>query len=112
MLTSKPLPAAGPQSKLVLLQGLVGFQGSTKLAQSTTEGAQRVQMSGGGDVQVRAESSPIDQFVRWFNLFSADLSTEKKKEALFACHQAATSLIENEWYNDEVKLSQAKATST
>ena len=69
-------------------------------------------MSGGGDVRVKVESNPIDCFVRWFNLFSVDLSTEKKKEALFACCQAATSLIENEWYDNKEKLSKAKATST
>ena len=45
MLTSETLPTAGPQSKLVPPQGLVGFKGSTNLAQSGTEEAQRVQMS-------------------------------------------------------------------
>ena len=69
-------------------------------------------MLGGGDVQVKVESSPIDHFVRWFNAFSVDLSMKKKKEALFACCQAAKSIVENEWYDDEEKLSRAEATST
>ena len=100
MLTSKLLPAAGPESKLIPLQGQVGFKSSMKSTQSVTKDARRIQMSGCGNVQVKVKSSPIDDFVRWFNTFSMDLSIEKK-EVLFACCKAATSLIENEWYDDE-----------
>ena len=102
MLTSKPLPASGSVSKLIL-----------KETQSVSEDTRRVEVSGGDDAQAKykAEPSPVNHFMCKFNTISANLDTEVKKKALFASVEATTSVIESEWY-DEKESNAGEAAST
>ena len=82
-LMSKPLPA-NSTSKLVLPE-----------TQSDAEEHQCIQLTAGGDARrvTGADTAPINNFVQWFQVISANMNAEVQKRALAASRKAASSVF-------------------
>ena len=82
-LTSKPLPA-NATSKLVPPE-----------TQSDAEECGCTQLVAGGDIRrvVGAGVAPINNFVQWFQVISANMNTEAQRRALAASRKAASSVF-------------------
>ena len=46
------------------------------------------------------ESGPLAVFVHWFQMVSASLNVKTQKQALNACHEVASSLLTDKWYDE------------
>ena len=61
--------------------------------QSDAEEHQRTQLAAGGNTRrvVGADVTPINNFVQWFQVISANMNTEAQRRALAASRKAASS---------------------
>ena len=86
-MTSKPLPAAGDGSRLAQDQPqseLGTFNPSRATGNACTSRSRDT------------ESAPTSLFMSWFKIISANLNEKVKQRALFACWDAASSMIAKE----------------